>query len=92
MNTLSDMCGTPVFATPKRPAGRRVAPSGASFPAVEAQVQYREGALEVPIFLTLARVVATVLLVGLLIAYFIVALVVDEVKALWSRRRMSHTE
>ena len=92
MNTLSDMCGTPVFVTPKRPAGRRVAPSRASFPAVEAEVQFREDAPKVPIFLTLVRVVASVLLVGLLISYFIIALGVDEVKGLWPRRRMSHTE
>jgi hypothetical protein len=74
MNTLSGMCGTPVFVTPRRPAGRRDAPSGASFPAVEAEVQHHEDAQEVPIFFILARMAAAVLLVGLLIAYVIVAL------------------
>jgi hypothetical protein len=68
------MCGTPVFITSRRPAGRRDAPSGASFPAVEAEVQHHEDAPEVPIFFTLAKMAAAVLLVGILIAYFIMAL------------------
>jgi hypothetical protein len=84
MNTLSIMCGTPVFATPKRPAGPPDAPSGASFPAVETEVQYREDAPEVPIFLTLGKVIAAVLLVALLITYFVVALGVDDYKAIWN--------
>jgi hypothetical protein len=56
------MCGTPVFVTPKRPAGRRDAPSGASFPAVEAEVQYREDAPAVPMFLTLVKVIVAAVL------------------------------
>jgi hypothetical protein len=63
MNTLSNMCGTPVFVAPKRPAGRRDAPCGTSFPVVEAEVQYREQAPEVPIYLILGMVIAAVLLV-----------------------------
>jgi hypothetical protein len=92
VNTLSDMCGIPVFITPKRPAGRHDAPSGASFPAVGAEVQYREDAPEVPIFFTSVRMIAAVFLVALLVAYFIIALGVDEYKAIWTRANTSQTQ
>jgi hypothetical protein len=40
---------------------------------------------EVPLLFTLARVAAAVLIVSLLLAYVVVALGIEEYKAIWTR-------
>ena len=62
----------------KHPLDLRVAPTG------EAQ--------EVQIFFILARMAAILLIIALVIAYFIVTFGVAELKALWPRGRISHTQ
>jgi hypothetical protein len=76
----------------KHPVDLRDAPTGTSFPAVEAQVQNGEEAQEVQIFFILARMAAILLIAALVIAYFIVTFGVEELKALWPRGRISHPE
>jgi hypothetical protein len=46
---------------------------------------------EVPLLFTLARVAAAVLIVSLVVAYFIVALGIEEYKAIWTRAHTSHS-
>jgi hypothetical protein len=46
----------------------------------------------VQMFFTLARMTAILLIAALVIAYFIVTFAVAELKALWPRGRISHTE
>jgi hypothetical protein len=54
-----------------------------------AQMQHAE---KIPIGSTLARRAVILLLAAFLIAYFIVAFVIGELKALWPRGRTSHSE
>jgi hypothetical protein len=56
---------------------------------IGAQMQHVE---KTPVGLNLAGRAVFVLLAALVIAYFIGAFAMEEVKALWPRRRMSHTE
>jgi hypothetical protein len=85
MNTLSLMSRTTAVLAQKHPVELRDAPSGAAFPAVEAQVKYREDAQGIPILFTLVRVAAAVVAGALVVAYFIVVLGVQECKAIWTR-------
>jgi hypothetical protein len=92
LNTLSAMSESYEVLSQKRPVDLGDAPTGASFPAVEAQVQCGEEAQEVQIFFILARAAAIVLIAALVIGYFIVTFGVAELKALWPRGHISHTE
>jgi hypothetical protein len=89
---LSTMKEISVGRALNRLVGLHISPDAPSSSADEAKVPQRGDANKVPMLFALARRVAAVLLVALLIAYFIVAFCVDEYRTIWPRGETSSTK